>query len=424
MTEEGLRADWQHRASVLGLSERRLATVLGQRTQRELSADEWELLFDHLAGPDGLTTQTSTFTRGDLIRVLCEVVPAGIDADTIVTQADAFLASRAIRLVERDPRTHDARYSTPDMLTVERRVLATALHTRRAGRGLADRRATEAAIRAAPRLSDEQTTMVRTLTGDGNGVSVVIGEAGTGKTTAIAVARQAWEESGFRVQGCAVARRAATQLGRDAGMPSTSIAALLRRGELEPRTVLVVDEAGMVGTRTLDALVATVLRAGGKLVLTGDPSQLPAIDAGGGMRGLAARLGHVGLTHNRRQHEVWEREALRLLREGDATRALDLYDDHGRVALCEREEDAVRSGHRRLARRRRADRGRDHRSPTLGCHRAQRTRPRNHGRVGPARVENVGHQGRRIRSGRRRPRAQERRTARRQQRRSRGSARR
>jgi ATP-dependent exoDNAse (exonuclease V) alpha subunit len=98
----------------------------------------------------------------------------------------------------------------------------------------------------------------------------------------------------------------------------------------------------MIGTRTLDELLRRVEHAEGKLVLTGDPSQLPTIDAGGGMRGLAARLGYIELTDNRRQQLEWERDALQLLRDGEADPALELYERHGRMSVCDRADEAFR----------------------------------------------------------------------------------
>jgi ATP-dependent exoDNAse (exonuclease V) alpha subunit len=96
--------------------------------------------------------------------------------------------------------------------------------------------------------------MVRRLTIDGDGVAVVVGAAGSGKTFALAAAREASEASGTPVIGAVVAWRAARGLAEDAGISSTSVASLLARVEhhrLPRRAVVVVDEAVMVGTRQL-----------------------------------------------------------------------------------------------------------------------------------------------------------------------------
>ncbi len=146
---------------------------------------------------------------------------------------------------------------------------------------------------------------------------------------------------GAPVRGAAVARRAATELEIDAGIPSTSVAALLAGGPLPDRVLLVLDEAGMVGTRQLAAVVERVRAADGKLVLVGDHRQLPEIDAGGAFRGLVQRGAAIELTENRRQRHAWERTALEHLRDGRAVQAVALYRRHGRLVV-EAEPDQAR----------------------------------------------------------------------------------
>jgi len=99
--------------------------------------------------------------------------------------------------------------------------------------------------------------------------------------------------------------------------------------------VLVVDEAGMLGSRKLARLLDHAQDAGGKVVLVGDDKQLAAIEAGGGFRGLRLRLGASTLTENRRQAEPWEREAVEHLREGDIDAALSAYREHDRLVATE-----------------------------------------------------------------------------------------
>jgi ATP-dependent exoDNAse (exonuclease V) alpha subunit len=136
------------------------------------------------------------------------------------------------------------------------------------------------------------------------------------------------------VIGAALAWRAARGLEEGAGIPSTSVAALLGHLDREwlPReAVLVVDEAAMVPTRQLSELAEAVRRVRGKLALVGDDRQLPEIEAGGAFRGLRARLPVIELRENRRQVESWERDALALLRDGCGEEALERYRVHHRV---------------------------------------------------------------------------------------------
>jgi ATP-dependent exoDNAse (exonuclease V) alpha subunit len=99
--------------------------------------------------------------------------------------------------------------------------------------------------------------------------------------------------------------------------------------------VLVVDEASMVSTRQLARLIGLSADARTKLVLVGDPAQLPEIEAGGLFAALARALPSVRLSGNVRQREPWERDALTELRDGDVLDALGRYQDHGRVHIVD-----------------------------------------------------------------------------------------
>jgi hypothetical protein len=106
------------------------------------------------------------------------------------------------------------------------------------------------------------------------------------------------------------------------------------RVRFDDRTVVVIDEAGMAGTRNLAPILDAADRSGAKVVLVGDPHQLPEIDAGGVLTGLAKRLDPIELTHNRRQRDRWERDALDELRRGDVDAAFDAYRHHDRVVTA------------------------------------------------------------------------------------------
>ena len=198
-------------------------------------------------------------------------------------------------------------------------------------------------LRRHPHLDGEQADGVRALLTSGNGYDLVIGQAGTGKSTMLTAARIGWEEAGFRVIGTAVAARTAADLETGTGIPSSSLTQILvdlrDSGGLTPRHVIVVDEASMVGSRSLDRLRHHVDVAGAKLVLVGDNRQLSSIDAGGALRTLSKELGShvVTLTTNRRQaapDQQWERDALVALRGGNVAPAVHAYADHGRVTIA------------------------------------------------------------------------------------------
>lgn len=188
--------------------------------------------------------------------------------------------------------------------------------------------------------------MIEAICGDGQGVTVVEGAAGVGKTFALAACREAFEGAGHVVAGCALAGRAALGLEVEAGIPSTTIASALHRlrsETLPAGSVLVVDEAGMVGSRQLAELVDIADRDEAKLVLVGDPAQLQPIDAGGAFRSLGDHLGRTTVTETIRQEQEWERQALTALRGGRADEAVEAYVAHDRIRT------AATAGERRCA---------------------------------------------------------------------------
>jgi ATP-dependent exoDNAse (exonuclease V) alpha subunit len=292
-------------------------------------------LFAELAGPAGVTARRSTFDRRDAIKAVCQRLPAGAPVGAVVGLVDGFLAcDQVVGWGDADPST---RWTTLDLLACERHLVDTAAASRRSGVAQVSSGTVAAVLDTRPGLADEQRWMVAGLCRSGNGVDIVIGAAGSGKTSGLAVARHAWETSGHTVIGCALAARAAEQLADGAGIPSTTVDRLLGdldtgRRHLGSRHVVIVDEAGMVGTRHLDRLLRHTSAAQAKLVLVGDPAQLPAIDAGGALAGLARRLRPHHLTENHRQVEPWEQQALAGMRAGaTSSKVARAYADHHRV---------------------------------------------------------------------------------------------
>jgi len=229
----------------------------------------------------------------------------------------------------------EERFTTPEMLRLERQMLQ---DVERVVRGPANRSPEtliERAIAASPReLDPEQADAVRWLCG-GPGIALMSGIAGSGKTTTVQTCHEAWKADGRDVIGCAVAARAAKQLERETGIESHTLCRLLNqldqgRERLSAKSIVVVDEAGMVGTKDLARLVEHVAKTpGARLVLLGDAEQLQPILAGGPFKYLSGLLGEARLDTIRRQEEKWARDAVRDFKEGRAQEAIDRYEKHG-----------------------------------------------------------------------------------------------
>jgi len=295
-------------------------------------------LFDHLAGPDGLTATASIFARPDLLVALGAGL-AGTGRTELEELADRFLAERAVSVVA-DRALEERRWSTPDLLAVEQRLVTAATGRTGEQTAVTSHQTVREALAAHPTAGADQQAMVRDLCQGGQGVAVVVGRAGTGKTFALGIARHARQLDGYRLLATAPTGIATMSLQGEGFEDVATCDRLLGdldrgREQLDPRAVLVVDEAGMVGSRMLTRLLEHTERAQAKVVLVGDDRQLAAIDAGGGFRALRLRLGASELVENRRQHEAWEREALDLVRSGLVEEAVAAYQAHDRVVAAD-----------------------------------------------------------------------------------------
>jgi conjugative relaxase-like TrwC/TraI family protein len=295
-------------------------------------------LFDRLAGPDGLTVTASTFSRPDVLVALGAGL-TGAARTEVEALADRFLVERAVSVVA-DRALEERRWSTPDLLAVEQRLVVAATGRTGEQTAVASHQAVRDALAAHATAGVDQQAMVRDLCQGGAGVAVVVGRAGTGKTFALGIARHGWQLDGYRLLAAAPTGIATISLqgeGFEEVATCDRLLADLDRGreQLDARTVLVVDEAGMVGSRKLTRLLEHADRTQAKVVLVGDDRQLAAIDAGGGFRALRLRLGASELTENRRQHQAWEREALELVRCGLVEEAVAAYQAHDRVVAAD-----------------------------------------------------------------------------------------
>ncbi len=351
---ECLRQGWVARAEALGLDPHEIQAWLGHDLP-QVDKHGVKRTLAVLGGPDGLTARAASFDRRDVVRGLCENLPTGapVTVDLVDGLAARFLASDAVVILiggspagEHEDRRgrDDRRWSTPEMLAVERALLDAAVARQATKAGVVPEGLVTAIVAARPTLSPNQATMVERVTTSGAGVDVVVGKAGSGKTFALAAAGEAWRSSGYRVCGVALAARAAAELQGASGIPSGTLARFLADveapgGGLDERSVVVLDEAGMVDSRRLARVLAAAESGGAKVVLVGNHRQLPEIEAGGGFSGLLRRLDAIELVDNRRQRELWEREALDDLREGDVAEAIAALGGHGRVIVAESGQD-------------------------------------------------------------------------------------
>ncbi len=295
---------------------------------------------------DAITRQQATFTKRDLAMFVHRHSDGAEQFETVLSAVEA--SPERIGL-GRDGRGEE-RFTTRQMLQVEERLHSAAERLElRASHMVPDTARERAVERAAARalvLSDEQHSALEHITGRSD-LGIVVGYAGTGKSAMLGVAADAFRETGYTVQGLALSGIAAENLEGGSGIPSRTIASLehawgKERDLLGPRDVLVIDEAGMIGSRQLERVISEADRRGAKVLLVGDPEQLQSIEAGAAFRSLAERHPHVEIGDIRRQIEGWQRDATKALATGRTTDALEAYEREGRVHAAETREGARR----------------------------------------------------------------------------------
>jgi DNA primase catalytic core len=192
------------------------------------------------------------------------------------------------------------------------------------------------------RLNPGQVLLVREMASSGARVQLAIAPAGSGKTTAMDALSRAWIASGGNVIGLAPSAAAAAQLGAQMQGHHDTLAKLVWdltpglgdasawRRRIGPRTLVVIDEAGMADTVSLDTAVNFILERGGSVRLIGDDQQLAAIGAGGVLRDIQSQHGALRLTELLRFSDPAEGSASLALREGQAA-ALGFYLDQHRL---------------------------------------------------------------------------------------------
>jgi conjugative relaxase-like TrwC/TraI family protein len=343
-TADTLYGRWRAEATERGVDPDTLVREVTGRTppdrnqDRRVSEEVAGQLSDRLADPTGLTATASTFARPDVLVALGAGL-AGAERTELEELADRFLAERAVSVVA-DRALEERRWSTPELLRVEQRLVAAATNRTDEQTAVASHQAVREALAAHPTAGTDQEAMVRDLCQGGHGVALVVGRAGTGKTFALGIARHAWQLDDYRLLASAPTGIATMSLQGEGFEDVATCDRLLAdlghgREQLDGRTVLVVDEAGMLGSRKLARLLDHAQQAQAKVVLVGDDRQLAAIDAGGGFRALRLRMGASELTENRRQQQAWEREALDLVRSGLVEEAVAAYQAQDRVVAAD-----------------------------------------------------------------------------------------
>ena len=352
-----LHADWRERVQALGVEpERLLADSVGRiRQPRGIDQETMREMVDRALA--ALQDSQSTWRPAEVVRELAAQVPTQVTADAgelcgfLQRLADHVVVTRCVDLsqpmpadavVRRDGRSiseaaTERALTTQAILDEETQILQWAERQQRFAGILAKVR--QRGLDTAG-LSPGQADAARAVAGVAP-LELIVGPAGSGKTTALAPTVEYLQHRGRVVFGVAPTAAAAEVLGAETAMAADTLDKLLfehtrpdrpphPRYDLPPGSTLVVDEAGTVATPKLAALARLADQRQWRVVMVGDPRQFSAVGRGGMFAHLVDTCGATELDQLHRFTHTWERDATRRLRQGDPS-VIAEYVGRGRV---------------------------------------------------------------------------------------------
>jgi DNA transposition AAA+ family ATPase len=353
---------WRREAADAGWTTHRLSRSL-TTAARDAPAPTPSLTIANVV--EQLTTTASTWIRADVVQAICDLAPpasqrSGHDWARLVEGAADRMLAACVDLARPDPttpiRASDGRslwlapsenhLTHESVLAQEERILLFAHEA-------TDTPASPSTTVQTEGLDVLQADAAAAVAGHDRLV-LVVGPAGTGKTTTLRAGADDLGRTGRAVFGVAPTAKAAKVLHDETGVPSDTLAKLLYewrkpvpgdRWRLPSASTVIVDEAGMVGTGALDQLTTLAASQHWRLVLVGDPRQLQAVGRGGMFDELCRSSPTHELATIHRFHHRWEQTASLRLRSGDPA-ALDAYLGHDRVHAGTFDELANRAADR------------------------------------------------------------------------------
>ncbi|MBR0818891.1 MobF family relaxase [Bradyrhizobium liaoningense] len=305
------------------------------------------------AVPAELTEHESVFERRQLYAaVATALVGTGADAMRVEQEVDHLLETGRVVELGRDSLQQPV-YSTPEQIAIERELVSVAERLAREHRAAPDPEHVLQLCRERG-LSAEQTHAAQMATSSA-AIAVIEGAAGSGKSTTLATIVAAYSQgnaAGFasnlagpawRIIGTSQSWKVAKELQK-LGIEAMATDAWLARTKepfLDANTVLVVDEAGLLSSRQMLAIVERAAEASAKIVAVGDREQLPALGAGPGLSILASVTGTTRVDTIVRQREAWMRTAVTDFAKGRAKQGFAAFEERGLLKFAAGEKATV-----------------------------------------------------------------------------------
>ncbi|WP_193227875.1 MobF family relaxase [Aureimonas psammosilenae] len=351
VTMQELEARWNRELQTLGWdgnSLMRSALAEGRLLRAERAKDEGDQI-DKAAGKaiHDLTRNAAVMDDRHVVRAVLEGLQTLCGADEALAAVDRLKASGLlVQIGELDGRPI---YSTAEIIAAEKAMLQT-VKARQGEREFVPEAAVRAAIARRPTIREDQAAAIlHALNKDG--VSVVEGSAGSGKSFSLGAVAEVARECGLEVWTVAPSWKATEVVRSDtqtADAYAKAVQGFVRqiadgKVKLTEKSVVILDEAGMVGTEDMAALVAATSAVGAKLIASGDTRQLQPVVAGAPLKAISRVVGSSRMTEITRQKSEWQKAASQDFADGETVRALEAYDKAGAVTVADDREEAIRA---------------------------------------------------------------------------------
>ena len=313
-----LIALWRERGAAIGFTEKQVNEIIGLDTFVDLTPEQCRAEVKNVV--DQITKTKAVFGEPELVAKAASAMIGLASREQIIAAIEAY---KSELLVSHGEHTRDTVFTNREMVTLEHEMLE--LCEDRNGKHIIED------FNLPESLSGEQRAAAEGVLRDENYLTIVEGAAGAGKTYTMASVARVYEANGYKVHGLAVAWTAALNLKKDAdlavGAAITGWINAAKKGEagLDNKSLLILDEVGVVSARQMRDVLAVARQYGVKVVALGDRKQQKSVEAGDCLSPMVQRLGSFELKEIKRQNRVEEREAVKHLFEGNAAEALETF---------------------------------------------------------------------------------------------------
>lgn len=347
LTRSELLERWTQEGQEIGFTRADAEACFHQAQRAPLTQEDIEAIAD--AATKRLTYGHSVFNESAAYAMIGVLMQGRGTAADIEAAGEWLIKERLVQMGV-SPDGHRV-FSTPEMIALEKRMIEDAKFQSAAHVQPAD--VVEAAIVAKKGITAEQANAVRHACFDTKMVSIVEGSAGAGKSFTMEAVKSVYEQQGYTLHGLALSWTAAGVLSDEAKIEHTrAIEGFVldlanQKIQLDSKSVILVDEAGLVGSRHMSAILAAAKEANAKVILTGDSLQLAPVEAGGAAEAIIEEIGSARIDEVRRQGShvrsdpaqyatfQWQRDAVLEFAHGHADSALQAYEDRGLVHMAD-----------------------------------------------------------------------------------------